>query len=102
MGRGFLRSVLLFALLHYLALLVTAGVIFLLSHVPPKTFNLDGAILVLFQWENLLTAPRKLFLRLWPGELTPGWLSFVTTVLNSLLWGAGLAALRMLWRKLAV
>ena len=80
-------QILLFALLHYVVLLLLAGMIFVLIHVPPKAVDLDGLILVLVQAETVLTAPRKLLLWLWPGEATPALLIFSTTVFNSLIWG---------------
>src|SRR5882724_11287467 len=95
--RSALIRVLAFALLHYLVLLLMAGAIFLASHFPPKVVNLDPLILALFNAESILTAPRKFLLWLWPGETTPGLLSMLTMLLNSLIWGAVLAGLRWLW-----
>jgi hypothetical protein len=95
--RSALIRVAAFALLHYLVLLLIGGAIFLASHFPPKAVNLDPLILALFNAEFILTAPRKFLLWLWPGETTPGLLSIVTVILNSLLWGAALAGLRWLW-----
>src|ERR1043166_1054851 len=79
--RGLIR-IAAFALLHYLILLLTGGAIFLASHFPPKAVNLDALILVLFNTEFILTAPRKFLLWLWPGETTPGLLSMGTMILN--------------------
>jgi hypothetical protein len=92
-------QVVAFGLLHYLVLLILSGLIFFASHVPPKAANLDGAILGLFQVENVLTAPRKFLLWLVPGETTPGLLGLGTAVLNSLIWGVALASGRALWIK---
>ena len=94
-----LAQVAAFALLHYLVLISLAGIIFLASHVPPKAANLDGVILVLFQVESVLSAPRKFLLWLVPGETTPALLSTSTVILNSLIWGAALATGRSLWVK---
>ena len=91
--------VILFALLHYLALLSLAGIIFLASHVPPKAVNLDPVIVTLFHAESVLTAPRKFLLFLWPGEATPALVSVSTMALNSLIWGFALASLRLFWRN---
>ena len=99
-SKALVRSVLAFALLHYLLLIAIAGLLFLASHVPPKAANLDSVILALFAAESVLTAPRKVFLALWPGETTPAFLSFASTLVNSLLWGSAMAALNWLWQKL--
>jgi len=100
--RRFIKSVLLWALLHYVLLSSLGFAIFLLSHLPPKVLHLDPAIFVLVQIENVLLALRKLLLWLWPFERTPRGLGFVLTVVNSLAWGFALAALRACWRKAAV
>ena len=100
MNRRFLKLVVLFALWHYLILISLSGIIYLVNHVPPKAVNLDGLALALVRVEDLLVAPRRLFLRLWPGESTPGGLGWLVTGLNSLLWGFSLAGLKLLWRKL--
>jgi len=92
-------TVLIFALLHYGAVMGLSALIFFASHLPPKAVNVDGLIMVLFQGETVLTAPRKVLLWLWPGESTPGLLSVFTTVVNSLLWGCALAICRLLWAK---
>lgn len=98
MHRRFWKVVLLFALLHYGACLLVAGVIFLLSHIPPKALNLDRLILGLFDAESILQAPRNLLLRCWRGEATARWWSPASTVGGSLVWGASLAGLRAWWR----
>ena len=100
MNRRLLKLVVLFALLQYAVQLSLGGIIFLLSHVPPKAVNLDGLVLALVRVEDLLVTPRRLLLRLWPGETTPGGLGLCLTILNSLVWGCSLAGLRLLWRKL--
>jgi len=98
--KNLLIPIVAFSLLHYLVLISLAGIIFLASHVPPKAAHLDGLILVLFQAESVLSAPRKFLLWLAPGETTPVLLSLSTAVLNSLIWGIALAAGRSLWVKI--
>jgi len=98
--RALVKMAVLFALLHYLTLLLLSGLIFLLSHIPPKAINLDNVILILHSAQGILVAPRRFLLWLWPGEFTPEWLSLTTTVLNSVVWGGALAGLKILWRKL--
>ena len=100
LSRRFLRSVLWFAVLHCVALWLVGGIIYLVGHIPPRAVNLDQVLLLMFSIEQVLSAPRKLLLWLWLNESTPGWLSLATTLLNSLIWGLGLAGLRVLWRKL--
>src|SRR5260221_12709293 len=92
-------QILLFALLHYTLLLLLGGLIFLIIHVPTIAVNLDGLILVLSQVETVLTAPRRLFLWLWPGETTPRVLILCAVALNSLAWGLALASLKLCWGK---
>jgi hypothetical protein len=98
--RALVKMAVLFGLLHYSTLLLLSGLIFLLSHVPPKAINLDNVILILHSAQAVLVAPRRFLLWLWPGEFTPEWLGLTTTVLNSIVWGGALAGLRILWRKL--
>src|SRR5258707_14784212 len=93
-------QILLLALLHYVLLLLLGGLIFLIIHVPPKAVNLDGVILVLSQVETALTAARRLFLWLWPGESAPRVLIFSAVALNSLAWGLALASVKLCWAKL--
>ena len=97
--RRFLRSVLFFALLHWLALLGLMGLIYFASHVPPKAVSLDGLIGVLVNVENVLVAPRKVLLWLWPFETTPAGFGWLLTVFNSGVWGGGLAFVRSFWIK---
>lgn len=99
MKRRFLKSVALWALLHYLALLCLEGVMFLVSHIPPKAVNLDGMILGLQYVQELLTAPRRFLLWLYPWENTPAGLGILLTLLNSLTWGLTLALLRKWWDR---
>lgn len=89
----------LFALLHYVVLQGVGFAIFLLSHLPPKVVNLEGAIVILVQVENVLLVFRKFLLWLWPTEGTPAGLGMALTILNSLLWGAMVVAARRLWRR---
>lgn len=98
--RRFLKLVVLFSLLHFAAIVSVDGVIFLLAHVPPKAANLDAPIRGL-QWAyEILRAPRMVLRWLWPGEYSPLWLNWLLTFLNSLIWGCGLAGLKMAWAKI--
>jgi len=92
--RRFLKSVLFWAVLHYLVLLGISFVIFVLSHLPTTVINFDPAIIALVQVETVLVAPRKLLLWLWPLESTPRGFGFALTDANSLAWGLAIAALR--------
>jgi len=98
-SRRFLKLVILFSLLHFLVMVSVDGVIFLAAHMPPKAVNLDAPIRAL-QWVyEILRAPRSVLRWLRPGESSPLWLNWLLTILNSLLWGLGLAGLRILWTK---
>ena len=99
MKRRFLKSVGLWALAHYLALMCLEGVMFLASHLPPKAVNLDGMILALQYVEELLTAPRRFLLWLYPWETTPAGLGIFLTVVNSLTWGLAATCLKRLWDR---
>lgn len=99
MSRPFVKQVVLFAVLHYLVFISLEGVIFLLSHVPPKAVNLDGLVVTLFNAERILAAPRALLRWLWPSEHTPSLLNWALTALNSLVWGLALAGLKCFWSK---
>ena len=100
--RRFLKQALFFALALYGVLLGLGGLIFLVSHIPPKAVNLDAVISALVFLENVLVAPRKLLLWLWPWETIASGLIWVLTVINSLVWGAVLATLKVAWQKAAV
>ncbi len=91
-------QVLLMALLHFAALLGVSGLVFLASHIPPKTVDLDALINLLVAVENVLVAPRKAVLWLW--ERTLVYLGLVLTCFNSLAWGLALTGIKMCWRKL--
>lgn len=97
--RRFVKEALLFGVLHYIALLCLAGIVFLLSHVPPKAVNLDALILRLVDVEDVLTAPRRLVLGLWPWQFTPRGARLFLVVFNSAVWGVCLAAARTAWRR---
>ncbi|MDB6016654.1 MAG: hypothetical protein JWR19_1143 [Pedosphaera sp.] len=99
MNRRFLKQVILFGLLYYLIFLALNGVIFLISHIPPKAVNLDHVALGLYAVEHALAAPRFLLRRLWPGEATPIYFQFLIALCNCLLWGFALAGLKALWTK---
>jgi len=73
--------------------------IFLVIHIPPKAVNLDVIISALVFLENILVAPRKLLLWIYPWESAPAGLGLALTVMNSLTWGIALATLRSWWRK---
>jgi len=84
----------------YAALLGVSGLIFFASHIPPKAVDLDGLINLLVAVENVLVAPRKFILWLWPWENTPAYLGLVLTCFNSLAWGLALTGIKRCWRKL--
>src|SRR5258708_3345723 len=100
MNRRFLKQVLLFALLYYAIFLLLGGLIFLLSHLPPKAVNLDPLILALFKVQHVLAWPRFLLIGLWPGEMTPGYLNLLSMLLACFVWGLLLAWLKNLWVKI--
>lgn len=78
------------------------GIIFFTQHVPPKVVNLDGVIGAIVHVEDVLVFPRWVLLKLWPWETTPRGFGLALTVLNSLAWGAALAAARNFWRRATV
>jgi hypothetical protein len=86
MNRRTVTQVLVFAVLYFLVLELLDGLIFLLSHVPPKAANLDGLILKFYAVERLLAAPRGFLRSLWPWESTPPGFNILLTILNCLLW----------------
>jgi hypothetical protein len=97
LNRRFIKQALLFAVLYYVAVLALEGIIFGLSHIPPKAINLYMLILRLGDVEKILAWPRVLLRKLWPGESTPAILNHLLSVLNCLLWGLGLAGTKALW-----
>ncbi len=100
LNRRFLKLVILFSLLHFLVMVAVDGVIYLAAHIPPKAVNLDAPIRWLQQVYEILRAPRFILRWLWPGEHSPLLLNWLLTILNSLVWGVGLAGLGTLWAKM--
>lgn len=98
--RALNHPVVWFALLHFLALNLLAGVTYILVHLPTSVLPLDPLILFLERLHRLLWFPRDLLRWLWPGERTPALLNWVLVVVHSLCWGVILTGLRNGWRKL--
>jgi hypothetical protein len=97
MKRPFMRQVFLFALLYFLASLLLDSIILILSHIPPRVFNLDALLLALGGVERFFAWPRLLLRRLWPGERTPALFNHAALAANCLVWGMLLAGLRRIW-----
>ena len=97
--RRLLKQVIWFAVLHFVVLKAVEGIIFFVSHVPPKAVNLDVVYNILVHVEDVLKFPRLLVIKLWPCETTPRGLGLALTIFNSAVWGAALAGLRNFWRK---
>ena len=99
MSRRFLKLVVLFSLLHLLALLGLDAAIFLLSHLPTGVLHLDTFIVALTHIHQWLRVPRTVLAHLWPGVYLPQFVNLLLTAINSVIWGTALAGLRMLWSK---
>src|SRR5262245_12700196 len=97
--RSFLKFAVLFALLHYLVLLGLEGGTFLLAHLPTSVLRLDVVILGLTKLIHVLRWPRLVLTAMWPGETSPGFFNLALTILNSVVWGIGLAGLKSLWSR---
>ncbi len=95
--RPFVRVALLCGILHFVLLGLLAGLLFLLSHIPPRAANLDPLILF-FQWiYDILYLPIATVRWLWPGESSPWLLNIMARIGGSAmvgLAGAGVAARR--------
>ena len=100
MSRSFLKFAILFALLHWLVLLGFEAGTFLLAHLPTSVLKLDFLILGLSRLIQVLRWPRLVLMAMLPGESTPGFLNLALTILNSLIWGVGLAGLKVVWAKM--
>ena len=100
MNRRFWKFAILFAVLQWLVLIGLEAGTFLLAHLPTSVLRLDFPILGLTKLIQVLRWPRLVLMALWPGETTPGFLHFALTILNSLIWGIGLAGLKVLWSKM--
>ena len=87
---------------HYVVLLGLAGVIFLVSHIPPKAVNLDAVYSSLVGIETILVGPRKLLLAGWPFEATPTGFGLLLTVVNSMAWGYALRTFFRLWQRFSL
>ncbi|HSH92931.1 MAG TPA: hypothetical protein VK968_02160 [Roseimicrobium sp.] len=95
--RWWVHWIVIFTLLHYLAVVLLNTVLFFASHVPPQMLPLDKVIDLLTSCFQVLRWPRPFFRMLWPGEMTPGWLNFLLTLATSVCWGAFLAMFHR-WR----
>ena len=100
MSRSFLKFAILFGVLHWLVLIGLEAGAFLLAHLPTSVLRLDFPILGLTKLIQVLRWPRLVLMAVWPGETTPGFLHLTLTILNSLIWGIGLAGLKVLWSKM--
>ena len=65
-----------------------------------SVLRLDFPIVGLTKLIQVLRWPRLVLMAVWPGEMTPGFLHLTLTILNSLIWGIGLAGLKVLWSKM--
>ena len=99
MARLFLKLAVLFALLHFVALLGLDAALFLLAHLPTSILHLDSFIVGLTHVHQWLRFPRTVLSHLWPGDYLPRLVNLALTVVNSLIWGVALAALKLLWSK---
>ena len=97
--RRFLKRTLWFALLYNAVLLAVKGILFLLSAIPPRAFDVHGPIEALAGLLQLLYAPRLILHWLWPGEQNYGWLNLLFTILNSVIWGVAGAVCKSLLRR---
>lgn len=78
----------IYAAVHYLLLLILDAVVFLFAHFPPKLIDLSPVVIGISYLQQGLNLPRILLRHLWLSEVTPGWLNFTLTVVNSLCFGA--------------
>ena len=100
MERQFLKLAVLFALAHCLVMLGLDAALYFLAHLPTSVLHLDSLIVALTHIHQWLRAPRAAMSHLWPGEYLPRFVNLALTVLNSVIWGIGLAALKLLWSKI--
>ena len=94
MTRRFLKWVILYAALFFIAVQCFPGLLFLMSHLPPSVVHLDRVIRILGTADRVFTLPRRTLRSLWPGEMTPTLLNYTLAVVNWLVWGAILATWR--------
>ena len=71
-----------FAVLHFVVLKAVEGIIFFVSHTPPKAVNLEVLEAVLVHVEDVLKFPRWLIIKLWPWETTPRGLGLALTTIR--------------------
>ncbi len=96
--KRFAQEAALGALLHFIALTLLAGGMFLLVHIPPRAAPMDSLILF-FQWiYDVLYSPLAALRWLWPGEASPWWLNAGVRVLGHALVGTAAAGGYRIWR----
>jgi len=93
LDRPLVRVAAFWALIHFVALGLISGLIFVLAHIPPKAVNLDSLILAVHWVYDLFYTPIALVRWLWPGESSPWVLNVLLRVLGSGLVGAAAAGL---------
>ena len=100
MSRNFLKFAILFGVIHFFVLLGLEATTFLLAHLPTRVLQLDLLIIGLSLLILVLRWPRLVLMAVWPGETTPSFLNIALTILNSLIWGFGLAGVKVAWSKI--
>jgi|ERR1043166_2318872 hypothetical protein len=92
--KRFWAATLLFALAQFVFYQLIEAFNYLIAHFPPTMIRLDPIILLLTWVESALVAPKTFLRWLIPRQTTPGWLNWILTVCNCLVWGAALAGFK--------
>lgn len=89
--RPFVRDAALWAILHFVALGMMSGLLYLVVHISPRAVNLDSLILVLHGMFRLIYLPIAALRGLWPGETSPWALNAFVRLGGSVLFGVAVA-----------
>lgn len=97
----FLRLIVFGAFGFHLIWLIWGWLISFLAALPIGG-TADWLILLLTDGRQLIGFPRQIWMWAWPGDGTPTWLNWLSSILTSLSWGLAFACYRVRCQKLLV
>lgn len=89
--KPFFRNTVLWCILHFIALSLMSGLLYLVIHISPQAVNLDSLILLLHAVFKALYLPIAALRGLWPGETSPWAINFLARAGGSVLVGVAAA-----------
>jgi hypothetical protein len=87
----FFRNTVMWGILHFVAISLMSGLLYLVIHISPQAGNLDSLILVLHAIYKALYLPIAALRGLWPGETSLSAINFFARAGGSVLVGVAVA-----------